>query len=306
MNAQERANKVQELVYELKVGDAMAQDLVVVTLDSRMSKLRKVLRDSRISGVPVTEGKKLVGLISMEDFIKWLADGDADCAVKDRMTTHVETLYADEPLVHAVAKFDKSGFGRFPVLARGTGELVGLLTKGNIIESVLRKLEIEYHEEEIHRYRASHLFEDIVADEVTLLMRSHVKSGDFDRAGKASSGLRRSLKRLNVHPHVVRRASIASYEAEMNLVIYTKGGDITVEATPERLRIVVRDSGPGIADIEKVMQPGYSTAPDWVRELGFGAGMGLTNIQKCADRISLTSTVGKGTRLEIEIAMKSE
>ena len=90
----------------------------------------------------------------------------------------------------------------------------------------------------------------------------------------------------------------------MNLVVFTEGGRVTVEVEPELIRLKVEDGGPGIPDIEKAMQPGFSTAPDWVRELGFGAGMGLPNIRKCADRMRLDSTVGKGTRLEVEILME--
>jgi anti-sigma regulatory factor (Ser/Thr protein kinase) len=181
---------------------------------------------------------------------------------------------------------------------------VGIITKGDIIERLLQKLEIDYHEEEIHRYRASHIFEDIVADKASLTFQSYVKSKDFDRAGEASSGLKKTLERLGLHPQIVRRAAIASYEAEMNLVIFTRGGTITAVVQPDKIHIDVNDSGPGIPDIEKAMRPGYSTASEWVRELGFGAGMGLVNIKKCADKMELTSTVGEGTHLKIRIDTK--
>jgi anti-sigma regulatory factor (Ser/Thr protein kinase) len=220
------------------------------------------------------------------------------------MTREVKTLYEDEPLIHAVSKLDKSGFGRLPVIDRRNGKLVGIITKGNIIERLLQKLEIDYHEEEIHRYRASHIFEDIVADKVLLTFQSHIKSQDFDRAGEASSSLKKTLHRLGIHPQIVRRAAIASYEAEMNVVIYTNGGDVIAQVRPDQINIFVSDSGPGIEDVEKAMQPGYSTASEWVRELGFGAGMGLVNIKKCADKMDLTSKVGQGTYLKISIDLK--
>ncbi|HID90168.1 MAG TPA: serine/threonine protein kinase, partial [Anaerolineales bacterium] len=104
---------------------------------------------------------------------------------------------------------------------------------------------------------------------------------------------------------IVRRVAIASYEAEMNIVIYADEGEITAEVRPEQIRIVAADKGPGIPDIEKAMEPGFSTAPEWVRELGFGAGMGLPNIENCADEMNLESTVGVGTRLEILIYLQS-
>jgi len=305
MSNEPRFSKVQELVHELKVSDAMSPNVVTVKPESLMSELRRILRTRRISGTPVVDGDRLVGIISIEDFVKWLADGAEECPIRDKMTTGIKTLYADEPLVLAVGRFEQSGFGRFPVLDRKDGRLVGMLTKGDIIKSVLQKLEVDYQEEEIHRHRANRLFEDITADKVALVFRSRVKGKDFNRAGQVSSSLRKALRHLNVHPHVVRRASIASYEAEMNLVIYTEGGEITVEVRPAAIRIDVRDLGPGIPDVRQALESGYSTAPDWVRELGFGAGMGLNNIQNCADRLKVTSSASKGTHLRIGIDMET-
>ncbi|NIA17205.1 MAG: CBS domain-containing protein [Planctomycetes bacterium] len=296
--------KIQELVYELKVSDAMMRNVITAVPDTLMSEFGEILSSNRISGTPVIDGDKLVGIISIEDFIKWLAKGAKDCPVKDRMTTDINKLYADEPLIHAVSKLEQTGFGRFPVVDRKNEKLVGIITKGAIIERLLQKLEIDYHEEEIHRYRASHLFKDIIADNVTLTFQSYVKGKDFDEAGMASSKIKKTLERLGIHPQIVRRAAIASYEAEMNLVIYTDGGKITVAVQPDKLRIDVEDKGPGIADIQKAMQPGYSTASQWVQEFGFGAGMGLVNIKKCADKMNLTSKIGKGTHLKISIDIK--
>jgi len=293
--------KVQELVYKLQVRDAMTRNLITTTPGTLMSELREILRSKRISGTPVIKEDRLVGLISIEDFIKWLAEGGKKCTIKDRMSTDIKVLYEDEPLIHAVSKLERTDFGRFPVVDRKNERLRGIITKGDIMEALLHKLEIDYHEEEIHRYRASHIFEDIVGDKVTLTFQSYVKGNDFNLAGEASSGLKKTLERLGIHPLVVRRASIASYEAEMNLVIYTDGGTITAAVQLDKIRIDVKDNGPGIADIQKAMEPGYSTAPHWVRELGFGAGMGLVNIKKCADKMDLTSKVGKGTHLKIRI-----
>ncbi|MHC4309016.1 MAG: CBS domain-containing protein [Planctomycetota bacterium] len=296
--------KVQELVYELKVRDAVTKNVITVGPETLMSELGEMLRTNRISGVPVMDGGKIAGIISIEDFINWLAGDHIDCPIKDNMTREVKTLNEDEPLIHAVSKLDNAGFGRFPVIDRRNGKLVGIITKGNIIESLLQKLEIDYHEEEIHRYRASHIFEDIVADKVLLTLQSHIKGQDFNRAGEASSSLKKTLQRLGIHPQIVRRAAIASYEAEMNVVIYTNGGDIIAQVRSDQINVYVNDSGPGIEDVEKAMQPGYSTASEWVRELGFGAGMGLVNIKKCADEMDLTSKVGQGTHLRITIDIK--
>ena len=298
--------KVQELVYELKIGDAVSKNPIIAAPETSMSELREVLRSNRISGVPVVAGHELVGIISIEDFIEWLASGDENCPIKDKMTTNVKTLYADEPLIHAISKLEETGFGRFPVIDRAAGRLVGVITRGGIIERLLRKLEIDYREEEIHRYRTSHIFEDIVGDKVALTFHSNVTGKDFTRAGEASSGLKKTLERLGLHPQLVRRAAIASYEAEMNLVIYTDGGMIKASVQTDRICIDIIDEGPGIADVQKAMQPGYSTASEWVRELGFGAGMGLVNMKKCADHMEVTSEVGKGTHVKLSIDIKKD
>jgi len=233
-----------------------------------------------------------------------MACGEMDASIEEKMTKKVETLYADEPLVRAVSKFDRYGFGRFPVIDRDQGKLVGMLTKGDIIEGLLKRLEIDYQEEEIHRYRASHIFEDIVADRTRLNFQYNIVGQDFNRAGESASALKKTLLRLGFQPQIVRRVAIAAYEAEMNIVIFTNGGQISARVQPERIKIEASDTGPGITDIERAMQPGFSTAPEWVQELGFGAGMGLSNIKKCVDKMTLTSQVGKGTDLQATIYIK--
>jgi anti-sigma regulatory factor (Ser/Thr protein kinase) len=101
--------------------------------------------------------------------------------------------------------------------------------------------------------------------------------------------------------------AISAYEAEMNLIIHAdQGGELIAELRPERIRLTVVDRGPGIPDVEKALSPGFSTAPNWIRELGFGAGMGLDNIKRCADSMKLESKMGHGTRLEIIIYLRPE
>lgn len=128
-----------------------------------------------------------------------------------------------------------------------------------------------------------------------------IKGGSFDHAGEASSQLKRNLQTLGLPPDAIRRIAIASYEAEMNLVVFTEGGELVACVEPRKVTINAVDIGPGIPDIELAMQPGYSTAPDWVRELGFGAGMGLPNIKKCSDEMKLESKVGVGTNLQFTV-----
>ena len=298
--------KVQELVYEMKVGQVMAKEVITISPGNLMIELRDLLRENRISGVPVLDKGKLVGLVSIEDFIGCLAEGKMNSFIRDRMSYNIKTLYDDEPLTCAVEEFDRLGYGRFPVISRENGKLVGIITKGDIIRGLLKRIEVDYHEEEIHRYRASHFFEDIIADKTTLIFQYEVVGKDFQRAGAASSELKKTLRRMGIPPKVVRRMAIATYEAEMNIVVFTDGGRITAQVTPCEIKIEAADAGPGIPDIRKAMEPGFTTAPDWIRELGFGAGMGLPNIRKCADLMNLESTVGIGTRLEITIHINTK
>jgi CBS domain-containing protein/anti-sigma regulatory factor (Ser/Thr protein kinase) len=300
---QETAKEItirQSLAYELKVSQAMSSDVISVPPSLAMAEFGEVLRTNRISGTPVAEGDRMIGIVSTEDLIKALKAGEMDATVGEKMTSNPETLYPDEPLVHAINKFSKLGYGRFPIVSR-KGELVGIITPGDIAQAMLRQLETNYHEEELHRYRASHIFEDIVADDIALVFGYRVAAGDIIRAGQASSGLRKTLSRLGISPSIIRRVSVATYEAEMNIVIFSEGGEIVAEVRPDCIRVEALDKGEGIPDIERAMQPGFSTAPPWVQEMGFGAGMGLPNIQACSDEMKLESKVGIGTRLEIVI-----
>ena len=128
-----------------------------------------------------------------------------------------------------------------------------------------------------------------------------VNGDDFSVAGENSSKVKKTLRQLGFNPEVIRRVAIAMYEAEINMVIHANGGYIDAEITPERIKINLVDNGPGIPDLEKAMQEGYSTATNTVRELGFGAGMGLPNIKKYSDELNIKTEIGKGTDVEIII-----
>ncbi|MBC8401657.1 MAG: CBS domain-containing protein [Candidatus Marinimicrobia bacterium] len=292
---------IQELGYELKIGDAMTKDPIVVTPDSMMSDVRTLLKEKRISGLPVVKDEVLVGMVSIENFIRCILESCEDRKVSTNMTSKVVTLYEDEPLRYAIAKFEKSGYGRFPVINRKTGHLDGILTKGDIIKCVLNKLEHDFHKEEISRYRARHIFKDIKSDRTTMLFRYRIKGGEYDVAGQQSGYLKKNLLRLGIYPDLSRRVAIAACEAEMNIIIFTDGGELKVQVEEDRIQVNAMDLGPGIPDIEQAMQAGFSTAPDWVRDIGFGAGMGLPNIKKCSDEMRIESQVGKGTNLEFVV-----
>ena len=126
-----------------------------------------------------------------------------------------------------------------------------------------------------------------------------VNAGEFQTAGDASASIKRTLKQIGVNSAVLRRIAVASYEAELNLIIHSHGGQLKLEMTPDSIILVSEDIGPGIADLSKAMQEGFSTASEEARDLGFGAGMGLPNMKRNADGFDITSEVGKGTRIQM-------
>jgi serine/threonine-protein kinase RsbT len=144
------------------------------------------------------------------------------------------------------------------------------------------------------------------ADTTILLEKTYtLQGGDFIRAGEISSSIKKILKEIGIDSQIIRRMAIASFEAEINVVCYAERGTFNLTITPDTLKVVVQDVGRGIADIELAMKEGYSTATEQIREMGFGAGMGLPNIKKNVDRLAIDSLVGKGTRLEMVIDMKN-
>lgn len=134
-----------------------------------------------------------------------------------------------------------------------------------------------------------------------IVLSYKVSPDDFTRAGEASSDVKNKLKQLGICPAAIRKVSIAMYEGEINMVIHAKGGDITVEISPQTIRMVLADVGPGIPDIELAMKEGYSTAPDEIRSLGFGAGMGLSNMKKYSDSMDIQTTIGVGTTITMVV-----
>lgn len=296
--------RLQELVYELEISQVMTKDVLSVTPQTTMVELREILQKHSISGAPVLEDGKLLGIISIEDLIESLAAGEMWALVEEKMTPDPIVLKATDPVVLSVDYFGRYGFGRFPVVD-AQGNVVGILTQGDVTHGLLKKLEVEYHEEEIRRYRASHIFEDIISDHTSIFLHYDVEARNFEQAGKASRNIKRALMRLGIPRQMIRRAAIATYEAEMNIIIHADepGGVIMAEIVPSQIVIGALDTGPGIPDIERAMQRGFSTAPEWIREMGFGAGMGLKNIKKCADEMELLSPHDARTTLRIVIHM---
>ena len=137
-----------------------------------------------------------------------------------------------------------------------------------------------------------------------LVFHFDVDGENFTSAGQASVQIKKNLRQLGLPPETIRRVSIAMYEGEINMVIHAGGGHAEVRVNEEAIEIILEDNGPGIADIDQAMQAGFSTAPDNIRSLGFGAGMGLPNMKRYTDHMEIESEVGKGTRITMRVSLE--
>lgn len=138
-------------------------------------------------------------------------------------------------------------------------------------------------------------------DNGTLRLDCPVAGQDFMAAGEAAARIKKTLQQIGMDPDTIRRTAIVAYEAEMNIVIHADHGSLTALISPERIDVIAEDKGPGIPDIDLAMREGFSTAPDEIREMGFGAGMGLPNIRRNSDILDIHSTIGVGTVLRATI-----
>ncbi|HEY3312908.1 MAG TPA: CBS domain-containing protein [Anaerolineales bacterium] len=294
-------SRVEELSYDLKVSETMTTDVKSVTPNQPLSTVLEILRIGRISGVPVQEHNKLVGILSIEDIVHAMEKNELSSPVRAYMSKKVISVNVYDPIVKAIELFSEYRVGRLPVVDE-SGKLAGIITKGDITRGILVALQKDYKVEELRRYRASHLFEDITSDRTSLILRYNIKARDYVNGGQASSNIKRALLRLGASPQLARQCGIAIYEAEMNLIIHSDhGGIIRVQIEPLRILMQTTDTGPGIPNVKLALQAGWSTATQEARDMGFGAGMGLVNIRRCVDRMELESTVGKGTKLLMEI-----
>jgi CBS domain-containing protein len=292
----------QVLVYELRVRDAMTGPPITAGPADSLRSIQHLMKTYRISGVPILTDGVLAGIVSIEDIINALDQGHINESAERWMSRKIVTLRDYFSLVRAVAEFDRHGFGRFPVLDTNN-RLVGIITRGDITTCLMHHL--ERRAEEAIAKEAT-LAATRAEDEKTqrVVINADVKSGDFDSAGKLSQRMREVLRARGIDPDARRRAAIIAYEAETNIIIHSLGGRITASIDPQKVCIEAVDGGPGIENVDLAMQEGWSTAGPLARELGFGAGMGLPNIRRCADELAIQSELGSGTRLHAEVMLQ--
>jgi CBS domain-containing protein/anti-sigma regulatory factor (Ser/Thr protein kinase) len=289
---------VLELIYQLKIKDVMATAVITGSRRDSMRHIQALMRENHITGIPIVEEQRLVGIISIDDIVIALDKGYIDQLAEERMTRDVIVLEDDMPLSFAISYLNKYRFGRFPVLNKNK-ELVGILTSSDVIKTLLVEMNREVLRlEKIHQGGAGTVsgFSEMTFTTVRY---------DFELAGRASTEIKKALKQRNIDPQIIRRVAIASYELEINQVVHSLGGTISCSIQPDRVIVVASDTGPGIRDVNLALQEGWSTANEWIRSLGFGAGMGLANTRRVSDEFQIESGEGKGTTVRSVVFISS-
>ena len=210
--AAETITRGEELAYELKINEVMTSEIHSLSPNQSMQDAVELFRQARISGAPVVSEGILAGIISMEDLLRCLVASDMQAPVSKYMTRSPLTVDSNDPVIEALKIFVNSQVGRLPVIDEA-GKIAGILTKGDITRGLLGALQRDYRAEEVRRYRASHLFEDIVSDRTSLMLRYVIEQGDFTRGGTASSYIKRALLRMGARTI----ASVASVARRVRL-----------------------------------------------------------------------------------------
>lgn len=288
---------------DIRAGDIMSANVVEISADKKIAHAKELMKIKKISGMPVVdENRRLVGIISIEDIIHALEFNKLNDPIRRLMSPNVVTLRRDDPLPAVVARFESYKFGRFPVVD-DDGRVCGIITKDDILHGILDKFNLIYiHDQKrtstLNAEVSAITGERLKADEASF--HYQIDTADIDAAGTGAAMLKRYLAGKNFHNDIVRRVGVATYEAETNVVIHSRGqGDIYFYQDEDRFIVRVVDNGVGIEDLDKAMKEGYSTAPDHVRERGFGAGMGIANMKRFADKLVIISEKGAGTQVEM-------
>jgi len=283
--------------------DIMTREVIVMGPDRKVNQAKEMMRIKKITGIPIIDDEKnLIGIISIEDIIYALETNNTNSPIKSIMTTDVVAIKETDNLLQIVDIFEKYKFGRFPVV-NDQNKLVGIITREDILHGILEKFKNIY----IHDQKRSQVLNSdyslITGQELDLSRAEftfHIDSSDINNAGIGAATLRQFLVKKNLPAEFIRRIGIATYEAETNVVIHSRSdGDIFCFIENEKIIVRVIDNGIGIDDLEIAMKEGYSTAPDYVREYGFGAGMGLPNIKRFADKLVILSEKNSGTQVEM-------
>ena len=288
---------VLELIYQLKVKDVMTTAVISAKKTDTLKHIQALMRENYITGIPITEDNKLLGLISIDDIVNALDKGYINAPAEEKMTRKLIVLEDDMPLSFAISFLNKYRYSRYPVVNKNH-ELVGILTSKDVISTLL----VEMNREVLRLEKASQ--KNTMRRGFSEMEFATTKL-DFELAGRASTEIKKALKSLNIDSQIIRRVAIASYELEINQVVHSNGGTISCSIQPDRITVIAADTGPGIEDLTLALKEGWSTATELVRSFGFGAGMGLANTKRVSDEFSINSKLGEGTTVRSVIFTRS-
>jgi CBS domain-containing protein/anti-sigma regulatory factor (Ser/Thr protein kinase) len=288
---------VLELIYQLKIRNVMTSAVITAKKEDTLRHIQAIMRENYISGVPIVENNKLLGLVSIDDIVTALDKGYIDLPAEEKMTQKLIVLEEDMPLSFAISYLNKYSYGRYPVVNK-QGDLVGIITSKSVISTLL----VEMNREVL---RLEKINEKSYAAGGYSEMEFATTKYDLEQAGRASTEIKKALKKHNIDPQLIRRVAIASYELEINQVVHSLGGTISCSIQPGKVIVVAADTGPGIADVNQALQEGWSTANEWIRSLGFGAGMGLANTKRVSHEFTISSKPGEGTTVRSVIFLNS-
>ena len=295
---------IMELLQRLRVRDVMrGHDIIAVSRTDTMARAQHLMKLNNISGVPVVEGKRLFGIISVNDIIKALEGGWINDTCQQHMATNLVVLEADMPLAFAIKFFQNYTFGRFPVLNKER-DLVGIVSQRDVTRVLMHELTNEITKLEGKASAPTEPTRSEGALPYYSMRQFIVVRNDLSNAGKAANEIKKMLKDAGIDNKIVRRVAVAAYELEINICIHSLGGSITFILDTEKATVIAKDKGPGIKDVEWACQDGTSTANDWIRSMGFGAGMGLANSKRVADVFDIQSKIPSGTTVMCEFMLK--
>jgi CBS domain-containing protein/anti-sigma regulatory factor (Ser/Thr protein kinase) len=294
---------IMELLQRLRVRDVMRdRNIISVTRSDTLRTAQSLMRQNKISGVPVLEGKRLFGIVSVNDIIKALEGGWIEGPCQRYMATSLVVLEEDMPLAFAIKFFQNYTFGRFPVLNKDR-DFVGIVSQRDLTRVLMKELTNEITKLE-GRAAAVQETRSEGALPFYSMRQFVVVRNDLQNAGKAAAEIKKMLKDAGIDNKIVRRVAVAAYELEINVCIHSLGGTITFILDTGKATIIAKDKGPGIKDVEWACQDGTSTANDWIRSMGFGAGMGLANSKRVADNFNINSKIPTGTTVICEFKLK--
>jgi len=298
-----RLSKYAYIFEDLKAEEIMTKQVNTLTPDKKVSQAKEMMKIKKISGIPIVDKKlHLIGIISIEDIIKALENNKIEETIEKIMTRDVITLKKGDNLPSIIQKFDLYKYGRFPVVDENN-ILCGILTKVDILHKILDKFNLIYLHD---RKRNLILNQDLSLITGEKLKREKaefrhtIDITDIGKAGEGAAILKNFLIKKGVNQEIARKVGIAVYEAETNVIIHSKGeGEILCFIKKDKIIVRVIDNGIGIENLDQAMKEGFSTAPDFIREMGFGAGMGIPNMKRFADKLVILSEKNSGTQVEL-------